>query len=166
MLGGPEFDSLTSVKYLFLRELLEPRDNSLRLVVEEAIDNWSAAPYTKSSDPGVARILTEAWPIESVKGCKRFDLFWTQYVAYLVTEELVGSAGSYDDEVYKGRLLRVYTKSHFLDYLSLNTGGHTDPVLHYKLICLDHLIDIASYAPPDIRVTDSASASASPPPIQ
>jgi hypothetical protein len=151
MLGGPEFDSLNSVKYLFLRELSEPRDNSLRLIVEEAVDNRSAAPSTRSDDPGLARILTETWPIESVEGCKRFELSWAQYAAYLVTEELVGSAGSHDDEVYTGRLLRVYTKSHFLDYVSRNTGGHTEPILHYKLICLNHLIDVGSYAPPDIR---------------
>jgi hypothetical protein len=159
MLGDPEFESINSVKYLFLRELSEPRDNSLRLIVEEAVNNRSAAPSTKSGDPGLARILRETWPIESVEGCKRFEVSWAQYAAYLVTEELVGSAGKYDDEVYTGRLARVYTKSHFLDYLSRNSGGHPEPILHYKLICLNHLIDIGSYAPPDIRLTDSASES-------
>jgi hypothetical protein len=157
MLGDPAFASINSVKYLFLRELSEPRDNSLRVIVEEAVDNRSAAPSTKSDDPGLARILTETWPIESVEGCKRFELSWAQYAAYLVTEELVGSAGSYDDEVYTGRALRVYTKSHFLDYLSRDSGGHPKPILHFKLICLNHLIDVGSYAPPDIRVIDSTS---------
>lgn len=153
MRGSPEFDSLNSVKYLFLRQLSEPRDNSLRLIVEEAVANRSAAPSAKTDDREIAKILTETSPIESVGGCKTFELFWPQYVAYLVTEELVGSSGSYDDEIYTGRLLRVYTKSHFLDYLSRDAGGHIAPILHYKLVCLNHLIDIGSYAPPNIRVT-------------
>jgi hypothetical protein len=97
--------------------------------------------------------------LESVEGCKTFELSWARYAAYLVTEELIGSGGSYDDEIYTGRLLRVYTKSHFLDYLSPDTGGHTEPVQHYKLICLNHLIDVGSYAPPDIRLMGSASPS-------
>jgi hypothetical protein len=159
MLGDPEFASINSVKYLFLRELSEPRDNSLRVIVEEAVGNRSAAPSTKSVNPGLAGILTETWPIESVEGCKRFEVSWTQYAAYLVTEELVGSCGSYEDEVYRGRLLRVYTESHFLNYLSRNSGGHTQPILHYKLICLNHLIDIGSYAPPNIRFMDFESPS-------
>jgi hypothetical protein len=131
MSGGPELDSLNSVKYLFLRELSEPRDNSLRIV-------------------------KDAWPIESVEGCKSFELSWERYAAYLVTEELVGSAGSYEDETYTGRLLRVYTKSHFLEYLTRDTGGQVKPIQHYKLICLNHLIDVASYTPPEVRLVGSA----------
>jgi len=34
-----ELDSLNSANYLYLRELSEPRDNSLRLVVQEAVVN-------------------------------------------------------------------------------------------------------------------------------
>jgi hypothetical protein len=153
----PEFDSLNSVKYLFLRQLSEPRDNSLRLVVEEAVQNGFAPPVP-SDNPELDEILTRTWPIESVEGCKTFELTWSRYAAYLVTEELIGSGGRDNDETYTGKLLRVYTKSHFLDHLSRDTGGHVEPVQHYKLICLNHLIDIGSYAPPDIRVIGSSSA--------
>jgi hypothetical protein len=153
----PEFDSLNSVKYLFLRQLSEPRDNSLRLVVEEAVQNGFAPPVP-SDNPELDEILTRTWPIESVEGCKTFELTWSRYAAYLVTEELIGSGGRDNDETYTGKLLRVCTKSHFLDHLSRDTGGHVEPVQHYKLICLNHLIDIGSYAPPDIRVIGSSSA--------
>jgi hypothetical protein len=156
MPGSPEFDSLNSAKYLYLRELSEPRDNSLRLVVQEAIENRSARPSTRSDNPEFAQILTEAWPIESVESCKIFRLSWKSYRAYSVTEELVGSCGSHDDESYTGRLLRIYTKSHFLEHLARDTGGYTEPIQHYKLICLNHLIDVASSTPPDIRLVESA----------
>jgi hypothetical protein len=159
MSNGPEFDTLNSVKYLFLRHLSEPRDNSLRLVVEEAIVNRLASARLPSDNPELHEILKRSSPIESVQGCKTFELTWNRYAAYLVTEELIGSNGSsYDDETYSGKLLRVYTKSHFLDYLRRDTGGHIEPVQHYKLICLNHLIDVGSYAPPDILIIGSSSA--------
>jgi hypothetical protein len=83
-----------------------------------------------------------------------FQLSWKHYLAYLVTEELVGSnaPNGYVDEVYGGKILRVYTKSHFLDQVMRDTGGHIQEVLHYKLICLNHLIDVVSYYPPDVEV--------------
>jgi hypothetical protein len=39
MADASELDSLNLEKYLYLRELTEPRDNSLRIVVQEAISN-------------------------------------------------------------------------------------------------------------------------------
>jgi hypothetical protein len=75
-------------------------------------------------------------------------------VAYLVTEECVGSAGKYDDEVYTGKLLRYYEKSHFLNHLGKDTGGHFQYLKHYKLVCLNHLIDVASEEPPEVRAVE------------
>lgn len=147
---------LDSVQYLYLRELSEPRDNSLRLVVEEAVVNHSGlarvTPELLSSE--LASVFKDASPIEHVEGCRVFEIYWKRYAAYLVTEELVGSnaANGYDDESYTGRILRVYSESHFLNHLERDTGGHIDPFQHYKLLCLNHLIDVAAYAPPEVRL--------------
>jgi hypothetical protein len=154
MSGGLELDSLNSVKYLYLRELSEPRDNSLRIIVDEAVDNRSAPSPVLPDLPELADILKDSWPIESTESCKSFELFWKHYVAYLVTDECAGSCGSYEDETYTGKLLRVYTRSHFLDHLARDTGGHFEPIRHFKLICLNHLIDVASVTPPEIRVIE------------
>jgi hypothetical protein len=152
--------SLNSAKYLFLRSLSEPTENSLRIVVQEAIENYSSSrPATWSDNPEVRELLENTTPIESVEGCKTFELSWSRYAAYLVTEELVGSGGKDVDEDYTGNLFRVYSKSHFLDHLARDTGGHLEPIHHFKLICLDHLIDVAAYATPDIRLIDQPSAS-------
>jgi hypothetical protein len=146
-------EALNAVEYLYLQRLSEPSDNSLRLVVQEAVVNRSGAvPPALPGLPELAEILKDARRIESIKGCKSFELYWKHYAAYLVTEEMVGSCGGYDDEVFSGKLLRVYSKSHFLDHLARDTGAHIQPILHYKLICLNHLIDIAAYSPPKIRV--------------
>jgi hypothetical protein len=147
-----ELDSLNSTKYLYLRELSEPRDNSLRLVVQEAVANPAGVIRSSHPDPSeLEEILNGASPIESTDACRTFELTWMRYVAYLVTEECVGSCGKDDDEIFTGKLFRVYTKSHFLEHLARDTGGHTEEILHYKLTCLNHLIDVAAYTPPEVK---------------
>jgi len=148
-------EQLNCSKYIDLREISEPNKqafNSLRIIVEEAIVNEAAAVV--SDRPELAGLLAGAHPIESVEGCKTFQLSWKHYLAYLVTEELVGSNASngYADEAYTGRILRVYSKSHFLDHMMRDTGGHIQEIVHYKLICLNHLIDVVSYLPPKVEV--------------
>jgi hypothetical protein len=158
-LGEEEIISLLNqAKYLYLRQISEPEENSLRLVVEEAIADRTETVSTPDPTSPFAQILKGASPIKSVEGCRVFELRWSRYIAYLVTEEGVGSGGSDQDEVYSGNLLRVYTKSHFLDHLSRDTGGHFEPILHYKLICENHLIDVASYSPPEVRLLESGGA--------
>ncbi len=141
-----EYEYLNAARYLYLRELKEPKDNSLRIVVGEAAVRRSA-----QARPEAAGTFTEMSRIETTKDYSSFELFWNHYVAYLVTEELVGSNGTCDDEVFTGGVFRIYTKSHFLEHLARDTGGHFEPILHYKMICLSHLIDVASCTPPEIR---------------
>lgn len=154
---------LNQANYLYLRHISEPEENSLRLVVEEGIVDRAEAVSTPDPTTPFPEISKGASPIKSVKGCRAFELQWNRYVAYLVTEEVVGSGGSDQDEVYTGNLLRVYTKSHFLDHLSRDTGGHTEPILHYKLICQNHLIDVASYSPPEVRLLSTGGGTKSRP---
>ena len=153
---------LNEAKYLFLRDISETEENSLRLVVEEAIADHTQTISTPDPTSPFSEILKGASPVKGVEGCRRFELRWSRYVAYLVTEESVGSAGSYEDEVYTGKLFREYTKSHFLDLLARDTGGHFKPILHYKLICQNHLIDVASHNPPDVRLLEKDVAKAKP----
>jgi len=157
---GLELSSLDSAKHLYLRELSEPRDNSLRLIVDEAVATPSGSIRSGHLDlPELAEILKDAQSIETTESCRTFELSWKHYVAYLVTEECVGSCGKYDDETFSGKLFRIYTRSHFLDHLIRDTGGHTQVMQHYKLTCLNHLIDVASYDPPDIRIIGPVSSS-------
>jgi hypothetical protein len=81
MLGSPELHSLSSVKYLYLGALSEPKDNSLCLVVDEAVENRSgpvrlAAPKL----PELENTLKDAWRIESTEVCGRFELSWKRVV--------------------------------------------------------------------------------------
>ena len=157
---------LDRAEYLYLRDISEPSDNSLRLVVEEARVNHSKAGNGLALPDQFSEIVRDALPIEATEGCRTLELRWDHYVAYLVTEEVVGSAGDHSDEVYIGNLLRVYSKSNFLDYLGRNTGGHVEPLMNYKLICLNYLIDVASYGPPEIRLLDAKSRDGSEPKLR
>ena len=144
--------SLESAKYLYLRELSEPQDNSLRLVVQDAVVGPAGAGRAFDTRlPELQEIMKGSSPIVSTRACRTFELMWKHYVAYLVTEECVGSCGQYEDEVFAGNLFRTYTKSHFLDHLARDTGGHTEEILHYKVTCLNHLIDVAAYVPPEVK---------------
>ena len=130
-------DKLNSARYVDLREISEPNKrvfNSLMIVVEEAVVNDAAVVV--SDRPELENLLNGAHPIGSVLGCRKFQLSRKHYLAYLVTEELVGSnaLNGYADEMYTGRILRLYSKSHVLDHILRDTGGHTQKVLHYKLI--------------------------------
>jgi len=145
-------EDLNSAKYLYPRELGEPRDNALRLVVQEAITTENAADGFGAETPGVAELMTNFQSIESTEECRSFELSWRHYVTYSVTEEMVGSCGQYDDESFSGKLFRVYSKSHFLERLGRDTGSHIEPIQHYKIVCLNHLVDVAAYEPPAIRV--------------
>jgi hypothetical protein len=70
----PELDALNSAKYLYLRELSEPRDNSLRLVVQEAIVNPDALVRSHPELPELEELSRSASPIESTDTCRTFEL--------------------------------------------------------------------------------------------
>ena len=155
MTDGEVLDRLRGVEYLYLSQLSEPRDNALKIVVEEAILNSERAPIAPL--PELKTLFENAHPIETAAGCRVFELYWREYAAYCVTEELVGSNArtGYDDECYTGTVLRIYTKSHFLDHVGRDTGCHQKAVQHWKVICLNHLIDVAAYDVPQITVVSS-----------
>lgn len=121
------FDSLDSAEYVYFQELSEPRDGSLRLVVQEAVVTPGGVVRSHHQLPELEKIMTDFSPIESTDACRTFELTWKRYVAYLVTEECVGSCGQYADEIYTGKLLRVYTPPQ--QYLWVSSGSGSRPRL-------------------------------------
>jgi hypothetical protein len=63
-----------------------------------------------------------------------------------------GSCGKYEDEEYTGRLLREYSKSHFLEFIAKDTGAHFDPYRHFKIACQNHNIDIVATQLPELAI--------------
>ena len=71
-----EPDALNSARYLYLRELSEPQDNALRLVVQEAIVNPAGSVRSYPELPELEKISKGALPIESTDECRTFELVW------------------------------------------------------------------------------------------
>ncbi len=101
----------------------------------------------------LGKVIEGTRPIESGPGCRLFELVWPSYVAYSVRNE---SYTSWDDaERWEGKLLRLYSESHFLDYVRRATFASNDypgPMRHWGLVCLRHVVDVVSTAGPKVRL--------------
>jgi hypothetical protein len=137
---------IDSAPYLYLHRLFEPRDNQLIIILQEAGSN-QARKGRRELPGGI--VIEDAAPIEPTG--RVFTLTWKSYVSYCVTEEMHGSCGKYEDEEYTGRLFRVYSESHYLNFVAVDTGAHFEPYRHYKIACLNHVIDIVSAATPELH---------------
>lgn len=93
-----------------------------------------------------------AHPIEPMLGCRTYSFFWELYAAYLVTEEMVGSCGKEQQSVLTGRHVGNVSESEFLGFLGKVTGAHSKPLQHYRINTLNHLIDVATYDAPIIKL--------------
>jgi hypothetical protein len=152
------FDRINQTKHLFLRSLKESGINQLELVFEEAIVNEQKRGKIEPTHlPAELSFLLEgAAPIESVDGCIAFRLHWKRYTAFLVTEECIAGGGEFSDEIYEGHLLRIYSKSHFLEHLARDTGGHTAALIHYKIVTENHVVDVAAEIRPEIEIVSNS----------
>jgi hypothetical protein len=152
-------DEINACKYMFLRECWEPAENTLRVVVEEA--KADGPPEDIEVLPG--KVISGTVAIESDPSCQLFELVWASYVAYGVRNE---SFTSWDDsEVFVGRHFRVYSKSHFLDYVARATFASDEypgPLRHWCLVCENHLVDVVGCAQPEVRRLRPAEQNAAP----
>lgn len=139
-------DEIDRCKWLFLREIGEPEENTLRVVVEEA-----KSGEAQDIDIGET-IISGASLIESDESCRLFELIWPTYVSYAVRNE---SFTSWDDtEVWEGQSLRVYSKSSFKDYVARATfasDSFPGPMKHWCVVCLRHIVDVIGTAEPEYR---------------
>jgi hypothetical protein len=142
-----DFAEIDSCYSLFLREISEPRANSLLLLIEEA----SVLPEEIAVAVGGTE-LTGCHPIRPVEGSRLFELIWDRYVAYSVRNESYVSRD--ESEEFSGRFARIYSKSHFLDYVCRATFARSEypgPLQHIELVSECHIIDVVSTEPPRVR---------------
>lgn len=146
--SNPFSPEIESCKYVYLRELSEPSDNSLRLVAEEARVASEKEPVQL---PG---INLSGMPIISDDKCRLFELVWTSYIAYSVVNESFAMVDE-TEKIESGRILRAYSQSKFLEYVKVATLASQDypgPYNHLQLVCLNHVINVASTTIPEIRI--------------
>jgi hypothetical protein len=139
-------DEIEACRFLFLRDLSEPEPNSLKIVVEQA----------KAGPPGdieiAGKIVSGTQPLESDDSCRLFELCWSSYVAYSVLNESYTQEDK--SEQWEGRLFRLYSKSHFRDYVARATFAgdeYPGPLRHWSLGCLWHIVDVIACTEPQIN---------------
>lgn len=138
-------EQIDSHEYLYLWEIGEPEVNVLRIVVDEA-------RTSKNGDVEIPETPFVGKPIVSDESCRRYEITFRSYVAYAVLNESFAKVDDY--EQYTGRYFRVYSKSHFVNYLGVATfASDEDPgkSTHYEIACLDHIVEVVSADEPDIR---------------
>jgi hypothetical protein len=144
-------EELNSCKYLYLDSISEPETNSLRLILSEGI----VLDRTETLVIGDAEI-PDVSPIEVTDASRRFELVWDSYISFAVRNE---SYCAWDkEENWTGNAFRMYSKSKFLDFVATGTFASVEypgPFVHYAIVCLDHVIDVASKHPPRVRRMDA-----------
>ncbi len=140
---------IDSCRYVFLRSLSEPKDNSLRLLIQEADTSTVEESVTVG---GV--VLKGTHAILSSETSRTFELVWEHYIAYAVRNESF-TVEDKEEVADSGRLLRIFSKSHYLDYIKKATIAgpeHPGPIIHACIICLNHIIDVAAVDLPVTRL--------------
>lgn len=142
------FSEVNNSEYLYLRNISEPADNKLRLLVQQA---EPAAAISKEVH-GV--LLSDVRPIQSTEDSTLFEISWDSYIAYSVRNESYCTKDEYET-IESGTLARIYSRSKFLDYIAAATFASPDypgEFHHVGIICLNHVIDVISTQVPVVRV--------------
>jgi len=119
----------------------------LQLVVQEGLP---VGPPEAIKVGGVT--IPDCTRIEATQGSKVFEIVWRRYVGYSVLNESFAAVSN--EELYEGTQFRIYSKSRFIEYMSRATFASDEypgPVRHYGIACEDHVIDVLSVEPPEIR---------------
>jgi hypothetical protein len=160
-LNRSEVRSINAAKLYYATKIHTFAFNQLEIEIEESYVNEAKRGQIPSGvPPELIPVYAGGASIEANPLGKAFRLTFKLCAAYSVTEELVGSCGDYAEEKYEGVVLRVYSKSNFLEHLGRDTGGHTADLKHIKLVTLNHLIDIGFYDWPEILQLSGQSPSA------
>lgn len=140
-------DQINTHKYLYLDKLIELNDLELELWISEARIAQDGKELSENA--------TYYGSIETDEFCKRYKITFKSYIAYSVINE--SFVNDVEDEKFVGSLFRKYSKSSFLDYVSTSaTIGYAEDIFesknqHFEIICLNHIIDVASCKEPLIE---------------
>ena len=155
MNGKTALEQLHACRWLFLRELGEPSDNSLRLVIEEATTG-------AEEDMEILGVSFRGSNIESDVSCRLFEVVWESYVAYCVRNESYVQEDA--TERWEGsRRFRVYSESRFREFVGASTfasDSYPGPLRTWEVVVENHIIDIVSSVEPAIRLLRSAGLAA------
>ncbi|MFJ7839838.1 hypothetical protein ACIQXG_10185 [Lysinibacillus sphaericus] len=137
--------------YLFLDKITEPGTNALRISINRA------SISSKSEDVNIHEYqLHDAYPIEIDKTLPQIHIEFDSYVAYTVFDESFHFVNNEDE--FRGHAIRIFTKSAYLDFVCKTTIAQEiysyKELIHYQIVCLDHIVDIVSFEQPSIWISE------------
>lgn len=140
------FETINALAFCYLTDIRGGPRRSLELTVTEA----SAAEFDDDIEGVTASMALTAPDAELPRA---FRIRFAQYVAYSVRNESFASNAG--DEVFEGRIARVYERSRFLEFVRATTLDHPTypgPYKHYGLLCVEHVVDVASTRQPEVTL--------------
>ena len=140
-------EQVSSCKWLFLKDLVDGPENTLRILVQEARTQETV------EDINVAGVkIRGVSPVEHDDSCRVFELSWGNYICYAVRNE---SYALPDGKEWTGQRVRRHEESTFLSYVTQDTFAdkkYPGPFSHIEIVCELHVIDVASTEEPTVRL--------------
>lgn len=138
------FEAINRHPYLYLTGMGEPQDNTLALRIEEGRVSEVSVPIEN---------FAIGHPIKANEQSAAYAVYFRGYVAYAVRNESYAASDPADE--YTGRRAQIFTRSKFLEFVragTFATDEYPGPVAHYSFVCSNHVVDVASIDPPEVRV--------------
>jgi hypothetical protein len=139
---------INDCKFMFLQQIEEQGDNSLRLVVVEGIVRGETVSHE------VGGVQLSGHPVEPSPHSRIYEITWNKYVAYAKDSE--------DDQPTSSARFCEFSKSSFLRYVSESTFANDEypgPLKHFAIGCENHIVDVVSVGDPTIRSLSPAPRS-------
>jgi hypothetical protein len=151
-------EQINSHNYLFLAEIGEPDENTLRIVIEagrlgKQITEKDLEKGTNEVEELINSIRSGSFPVIRGENCFVYEILFETYIAYSVRNESFCNWDEY--EKFSGSVFRTYSNSRFLDYVKVATFAAQDftgKFNHYGIIAARQNIDIASEIEPKIKL--------------
>ncbi|MEH6443928.1 MAG: hypothetical protein V7784_08520 [Oceanospirillaceae bacterium] len=147
------FEQINQHECIYLSNIGEPEENCLRLVIEEG----SFSDNEKPMDPFMREVL--GLPASDEANNCIYEIIFNNYICYAVLNE--SYAMTAQNKEHQAEILSLHAQSNYLDYVKQQNQIETAPsgnLIHCKLKCLNHIIDIVTFEKPNIKNIGSRTA--------
>lgn len=138
---------LDQIKDISFSGMKETDVNSLRLYINRCKTSEEAEDIVIGE-----RVIKDSFRVMLDDTLPTIQIEFETYIGYSIRNESYTVWDS--EEVFEGKLFRIYSKSKYLDFIKASTIATEDypgPFVHYELVCLDHIIDIVSVSKPIVK---------------
>ena len=148
--------AIDACSYFYAKDIQEIEELTLQVTIAEAKAQASLIEDEVSGPLAFLKIGGN--PIEVDETCRTFQLRFDSrhMISYTVTNETYGKYPQ-PPETFEGNLFRVFSRSHLLEYTARTSYASDEhpgpgPLMHFEIVCLNHVIDVICTGSPRIWV--------------